>query len=100
MVLILAQAFIVKENNDVRVAEIQLAVPALAAVSGMVMLRKTPSRRPSSVCNSSMRQPCAASAMEAANAPLISPLGKTRAVTLVASSRKTVMRLTAERDRK
>src|SRR5579862_4069311 len=64
------------------------------AVSGMVMLRKTSSSRPSSVCNSSIRQPCAASAMLDASAPLTFDLGKMRTVTLVASSRNTVVRLT------
>src|SRR5258708_24740144 len=40
------------------------------AVSGMVMLRKISSSLPSSVCISSIRQPCAASPMLCASAPL------------------------------
>src|ERR1700722_9200212 len=71
------------------------------AVSGSVMVRNTSSKRPSSVCNSSMRQPCAASAMLCANAPLgvlLTPpvLGKIRAVTLVASSFRMMVFFTVE----
>src|SRR6267154_2938623 len=61
------------------------------AVSGIVMLRNTSSSRPSSVCISSILQPCAASAMLCASAPLAATLtppvlGITRAVTPPASS--------------
>ena len=58
--------------------------PPLLAVSGMVMVRNTSSKRPSSVCNSSILQPCAASAILCAKAPpgaLLTPplFGNTRA---------------------
>src|SRR5579884_1511654 len=70
-------------------------------VSGMVMLRNTSSKRPSSVCNSSMRQPCAMSPMLWASAPLCALLtpplfGKTRAVTLVDSSFKIMVFFTVD----
>src|SRR6185436_177387 len=66
-------------------------------VSGMVMLRNTSSSLPSSVCSSSMCQPCAASAMLRARLPLASgDLGNTRAVTRVASSLRMAVRLTVD----
>src|ERR1019366_5794718 len=63
-------------------------------VSGMVMLRKTSSKWPSSACNCSICHSCAASPTAEASAPFAPAFGKARTVTRPSFSSSTVTRLT------